>query len=886
MVSRMRNLWRNLVHRDRVERELDEEVGYAFDLLVQEKMRTGLSEAAARRAATIELGRVESITAQVKDVRAGAFVESLAQDLRYGLRLLRRSPLFTLFAVVSLALGIGAAGGIFLLFDSLVVRKLPVPEPDRLVLLSFGKPGSEGNYWLPYPHFEAIRTRSATLSGVFAISPLGPVSVGARGDAEVAEGVYATGDYHRTLGLVPAAGRLFVAVDDRPGQSVAVLSHAYWQRRFGGRADVVGTTVTLNTMPFTVVGVEPARFRGTAVGRPYDVVIPMRAREAFSEEKPSWDHPFATWIQVMGRMQPHVSLADAERELKVMFAQVSADAARTPAQMRLAREHQLKVESGARGSLSGLRRGYERPLELLLMALGAVLLLASLNIATLLLSRSDARQHEISTRQALGAGRWRLIRQLVTESLLLASLGGALGFAIASAGSRMLLRMATPGREQLPLDLALTGRFALFILLVATMACLFFGVGPALRATSRSAAIPGRQVGGQRRPLLDRTLVASQVALSVVLLVSAGLFLRTLDKLWSEDTGYDRRNMLLFSVDARLAGKKGADVLDVYRRLLDTLRAVPGALSVTASAVRPVSTNLYLIDSISQIGDRSLPEGQGIRVVSNIVAPGYFATLRIPLVAGRDFDERDSAPAPKVAIVSERLARHFAGNPLGQRIGRGKAALEVVGVAKDTRYARLHDNPRELVYVPLFQTPPQYPPTFEVRYAGVPTDIVRSIREAVSRSQPGLEIFGVRTLEGQTEDALSRERLLALLTSYFGGFAVLLACVGLYGLMSYGVTQRTPELGVRMALGAQPASVRWLILREAAVTVVAGTAIGLLAATGTVRLVRTQLYGIEPYDPFAFTGAISLLLAMAFLAAYLPARRASRINPLAALRHE
>jgi predicted permease len=386
--------------------------------------------------------------------------------------------------------------------------------------------------------------------------------------------------------------------------------------------------------------------------------------------------------------------------------------------------------------------------------------------------------------------------------------------------------------------------------------------------------------------VLDRTLVASQVALSLVLLVAAGLFLRTLGKLWAQDTGYDRRNVMMFSVDARLAGKKGPEVLETYRRLIEELRVVPGAQSVTASAVRPVSDSLYLIDEVSQIGEKSLPQERRIRIASNVVAPGYFATFEIPLLAGRDFDERDSPTAPKTVIVSERTARHFDGNPIGQRIGRGRGAREVIGVARDTRYANVKDAPREVVYFPMFQDGMAHTPTFEIRFAGAPADVLPSIRAAVARTDPGLVMFGVRTLEDQTKASLSRERLLALLTTYFGGFAVLLACIGLYGLMTYGVTERTAEIGVRMALGAQPAAVRWLIVREAAVTVTAGTIVGLIGAFAAVDLAKSQIFGIEPHDPLALAGATGLLLAMAFVAVYLPARHASRIDPLSALRHE
>jgi predicted permease len=890
MFSRLRSLWRNLVHRSRVNRDLDEEVRTAFDLLEDEKRRAGMDPTAARRAAMIQLGRIDAVKEQTRDVKAGAVIDTWFRDVRYAVRLLRRSPVFAVFAIASLALGIGASGAIFSLFDGIVLRTLPVPDPGRLVVASFGGPGGRFNYSLPYPHFEAIRDRNTTLAGIFALYPFGRVTVTAGGEPELANGVYVTGDYYKTLRLAPALGRLLTREDDRPGQATAVLNHAYWQRRFGGRPDVVGTTILLNQVPFTIVGVEPAGFSGTEVGRPYDISVPMRSLDLFSEGTPLWNEAFATWIYMMARLKPGIAVNAAEQEMKTIFAQVSVDAARTPGEMQMARENRLRLESGARGNASDLRAGYERWLRLLLMLLGAVLLLASLNVATLLLSRSDARQREIATRLALGAGRWRIVQQFLTESLVLATCAGAVGLAVAFWGSRLLLRIATPAAERVPVELTADWRLIAFLFAVSAATCLLFGLVPAIRATSPQRFTGTRQiVGGRRRRVLDRALVASQVALSLVLLVAAGLFLRTLGKLWAQDPGYSRQNVLMFSIDPRLAGKKGDEVPRSYQRVLDELEALPAAESVTMSAVRPVSDNYYFVTSFREVGGKTLTAEQRIRAAFNHVAPGYFATLGIPLVVGRDFDERDSLGAPKVVIISERLARHFEGNPVGQRLGSGPKMCEVVGVAADVRYANVKDAPREVAYYPIFQTAPKdifYAPTFEIRHAGPAAGLAQAIRAAVSHVDPGLTMFRVRTLEEQTQDSFARERLLALLTTYFGGFAVLLACIGLYGLMNYSVTQRTPEMGLRMALGAQASAVRWLVVRENAWTVIAGAVVGLGGAFAVVRLVQSQLFGVQPYDPAALGGATILLLAMASAAAYLPARRASRIDPLTALRHD
>ena len=890
IVHRLRSLWRNLVHRDRVDRHLDDEVRATFDLLIDDNINRGMAASDARRAATLALGRRESIREQVRDARAGAQWDGLRQDVRYGIRMMVRSPLFTGFAAASLALGIGATGAIFSLFDNIVLRKLPVPNPDQLVVASFGGANGRFNYSMPYPHFEAIHARNSTLSGIFAIYPFGRVTVSLRGNAEPAEGIYVTGDYYPTLGLVPSLGRLLGPADDRPGEAVAVLNHAYWQRRFGGDAGVLGAIVTLNGLPFTVVGVEPAGFAGTEVGRPYDVSVPMRAIEVLSENRPGWDAAFATWIYMMARLKPGVRLADAERELKVIFDQVSRDAARDANEERLARDNHLRLEPGATGSVSGLRRGYEQWLKFVLVMLAAVLLLASLNVATLLLSRSDARHREIATRLALGAGRWRVIRQFLTESAVLATLAAAAGLALASWGSRVLLRTATPASDRLTVDLPLDWRLTAFTLGMSAATCVVFGLIPAIRATSPGRFVTTRQIGGGRhRRVLDRVLVGSQVALSLVLLIGAALFVRTLGAIWAQEPGYDRSNVLMFSVDAKLAGLKGADVPAAYRRLLDDLQRIPGGASSTLSAVRPVSDSYYFITSFREFGSKTLTQENRVRGAYNVVAPGYFSTLGIPLLAGRDFDGRDTQASPKVAIVSERLARHFDGNPIGQTIGSGPGAREVVGVVKDIRYANVKDAPREVIYFPIFQAEGKdlwYSPTFEVRYGGTVGQMLPAIREAVTRTAPGLTMFRIRTLEAQTQDSLARERLLAMLTGYFGGFAVLLAAIGLYGLLSYGVTLRTAEMGLRMALGAAPRAVRWLIVRDASATVIAGAIAGLAAASGVMRLVRSQLFGVEPNDPLALSAATALLLAMAIAAAYFPARRASRIDPLTALRHE
>jgi predicted permease len=818
-----------------------------------------------------------------------SLIEALGRDVRIGLRLLARSPAFVAFSILSLALGIGASSAIFTLFDAIVLRSLPVRQAERLVAFSFGKPGSEGNMWLPYPHFARMREESRTLEGIFAWNPIQRLSLALDGQSEVASGVLASGGYHGVLGLQPALGRLLDEGDDRPGHAaVAVISHAYWQRRFGGNPAAVGATVAIVGKPFTVVGVEPAGFFGVTVGSAPEVILPMRARDLLSERDGPWNEAFSTWIGVMGRLRPGVALEEAREELNLIFRRVSADAARSETERRLARESHLMLDPGSGGSMSGLRRSYKESLRLLLVVLGVVLLLACLNVATLLLARAEARKREIATRLALGAGRLRLVRQLLTESALIAAAGGALGLLLAAWGSGVLLRTATSS-PVLPVDVAPNARVAGFTLALAILTCLMFGMLPALRATASHVSLAARDARGARRRLLERTLVGAQVGLSLALLVFASQFLRSLQHLWARETGYDRRNVLMFSVDAGLAGERGPEVAGTYRRILDELRGIPGARAVSASSVRPVSDDAYFISVVTNVAGRELPDDRPIRIAYNNVAPGYFALLGMPLLAGRDFDERDSGDAAPVAIVSEKLAQRFSGSPVGQRMTLARRnVVEIVGVARDARYANVKDAPREVAYLPLFQggAARSISPTFEVRYVGAVASIERLCREAVARVDAGLPVFRMKTLEVQTRESLARERLLALLTSYFSAFALLLAGIGIYGLLAYTVTERTPELGLRIALGAQPAGIWRMVLKESSATVLSGMLAGCVAAAALGRFVQGQLFGVEAADPVALITATLSLAALAAIASYLPALRASRIDPMRALRQE
>jgi predicted permease len=887
---------KSLLRQDRVEQELDAEMQYHLEQQIQQNIARGLTPQEARYAALRAFGNPTSTKERLREIGRWTLVETAASDVRHGFRLLRRSPLFAIFAIVSLALGIGATGAIFSLMNAIVLRELPVRDAGLMVSLYMTVPGRGPNWSLPYPQFEAMRLRNTTLDGLFAVNTIGRVSVSTGGEPELSSAEAVSGDYFGVLGLQPAMGRLLTPDDDTAANAVVVISHGYWERRFGAASSVIGSSISINQKSFTIVGVAPGDFEGVEVGLSPDIRMPLRALDVLNNTPAPWNAAFATWIYVMGRLKGGESLERAEQDLDLIYRQVSQDAALSsvpeerPTADRMARDVRLRVESGARGTASGLRASYEGPLQLLLMLIGSVLLMASLNIGTLLLSRSEARRNEIATRLALGAGRGRIVRQMMTESMTLAGFAGMVGLFISSWGSRILLQMALPSTTQLPVDLSPDLRVISFMIGVSAMASLAFGLVPALRATAPTRLnLASREMAKtRRRSSLDGALVVTQVAMSLVILVSAGLFARSVQSLWQRETGYVRDDILMFSVDAGLAGKQPQEARVAYRNILHELQSLPNVQSATVSVVRPVSADFYLVDRITRIGDRVLPDDQPVRVAFNNIAPGYFSTLRIRLLAGREFEEQDENPASRTVIISETIARsRFPNeNPIGQFISLGRDRRQIIGVAADVRYANLKDAPREVVYRPIFQAPARFHVSFQVRYRGATEEAMRQVRGVVSRTEPALAMFNVKTLEAQTAESLWRENLLALLSSYVAAFALLLMCIGLFGLLNYSVARRTAELGLRMALGAKPWTISWMILRESLITVLFGVGAGITVSLGLGRLLQAHLFGIGPYDPIAFAAATILLIAVGFLASIIPTVRASRLDPIVALKYD
>jgi predicted permease len=867
------------------ERDLDDEI--AFDLEHEAELLTERGDPIeqARARARRDFGNVALVKEVTRDMAGRRFFDTLARDLAFGVRLLRRSKTFAFFTTASLALGIGATSTMFSLFDAIVQRPLPVADPDRLVTLSFAAAGSRPNNFLTYPLFDRLRSASTTVEGLFAWTVRDRISVGIDGRPEIVSSAYASGSYHRTLGLRPALGRLLSDDDDRDGGATSiVISYGYWQRRFGGDPGVIGKQVRVNDVACTIVGVQPRGFTGTNVGAAPDLGFPLRAWSHGSTGPGPWKAADATWIEVMGRLKRGVRPEQAAQELTAIFRDLGAGVPSPPN----APPPTIFVEAGGTGGQSTIRNNYEQRLRVMLAMMGAVLLLASLNVATLLLARAEARRDEITMRLALGAGRGRIVRQLLTESALLAAAGGTLGLLLAWWASQALLRIAIRDTVGIGIDLTPDARVLGFTFAVCGATCVLFGLLPAIRAT-RAPAGARREVRHHRQPWLERLLVASQTAVSLVLLVFMALFVRSLNNLWARDPGYDRSNVALFSTDARLAGKTRDEAGAIYRNLLESLRAMPGVRRAALSTVAPISTTYYFVNVATRLGDLDFSGDRRLRVATNFFSTGYFETLGIPLVAGRDFEERDGVAAPKVAIISEHLAAKFNGPAVGQMLTWSGGVAEVIGVARDTRYARLQNPPRDTIYLPLFQHTPGvlgYGPTFVVRYEGDTASILRSIRDTVAGIDPALTLFNLNTLESYTRESLSAERLIAAASTYIGGFALLLASIGLYGLMTYSVTERTAEIGLRMALGSSPERVRAMVLRSGAGTVLAGAAAGFALAVWLVGYAREQIVDLQPVDPPSFAIAATVLLAVASGAAWLPAMRASRIDPIAALRHE
>jgi len=907
LLYRLASMAKWIVGRERAEQRLDDEMRAYLDLSAADKVRDGVPAAEARRLAVIELGGVEQAKERVRAARHGAVLDDIGRDVRHALRLLARQRTFTVVIVLTLALGIGANTAIFSIVDSLVLRTLPVKDPARLVVLVAGPQTTWTN-----PIWEEIQRRGDLVDGAFAWSRFdAEFNLSRGGETQLVSGVWASANSFTVLGVMPMLGRTFEPADDArgggPGGPVAVISYAFWQRHFGGARDVVGRALMLDRTPLTIVGVTPREFSGLNPGRMFDVAVPLgaepliRGRESRLDRRTSW------WLAVMARLKRGQTAEQATAAIRGVQPQIR-EATLPPGRAERYLSEPLTFQAAATGR-SGLRDQYQRPLTVILVVVGLVLLIACANIANLLLARATARGHEWSVRLALGASRGRLARQLLIESLILAALGAAASLVIAQWASDLLV--AQLSRDSVFLDLPLDWRMLGVTAVIAVVAALVFGVAPAMRA-ARGTPIDalkdrGRSNAATGRVSIANGLVLTQVILSMVLLVCAGLFLRTFDKLMHVPLGLDRDRVLITDIDARRADLELQSRLATYERIRERVLRIPGVTSAGLSVIAPLSGALWSrrveVSGSSRVrtDDVDGPEGFGYTsrpipdasplAIFNGISPGWIATYGTPLLAGRDISERDGPESPRVALVNQAFARKFLGgaNPVGHTVhpyrDAGSPVIEIVGLVSDSVLRTVREPSLPTVYVPFSQTeddPKPVPPpevSLSVRAASTsPAALTKSVAAAVGDINSTLALTSY-SLADQLSETLVQERLLAMLSASFGGLALLMAAVGLYGVTSYAVNLRRVEIGIRMALGATRVAVMRLVLARVTLLVGAGIVGGLAIASWASRYVGSLLYGLDPGDPITFAASAATLAVIGAVAGWVPAHRASRLDP-------
>jgi predicted permease len=893
-----------LIFRRRFDSDLKEEMQLHLELLEEEHAKSGMGQTQARHAAQRQFGNETALREKSRLALGWEWLEDFLQDLSYGLRAMRRSPGVTLVALLSLALGIGANTAIFSLMDAVMLRSLPVQDPAGLVLFSNGldegvSDGFPNTFLYSYPFYREMQKRNQVFSEVaaaFSMTDHVHGFIEGRSEAEAMNIQLVSGTYFPMLGVQAALGRTLTDDDDRTqgDHPVAVVSHAWWASALARDPSVLNKKLKIGPTVFSIVGVAPAEFFGTKVGEAPDVWIPLSMQKAIP---PGWDgynDQMFESLHLMARLKPGVTMAEANANANLLYQQILRGFSHVPLTQENLREldhTRVDLNSMATG-FSWLRHKFSEPLRILMVVVGLVLLIACANIANLLLARSTARTRELAVRQALGAGRARLIRQLLTESLALALAGGALGVLFASVASHLLLRMVSTGREAAQLNVSIDERLLLFSLVVTLATALLFGTLPAFRSTRLQLTDSLKDGRGQAIGLvkgsLAKVLIVSQVALSLVLLVGASLFVRSLINLINVDSGFDKENVVRMRVDASSVGYNAdARLLRLYEEIEAHVNALPG---VRASSFSGFTFNEGTWNN--SIWVQGYPEDHLDKDVHhNRIGPGYLTAMGIPLLAGRDFGPEDTAISPRVGIIGETTARTMfpAGSPIGKHYGRGGPSgagnIEVIGVAKDVKYNSLDEEQQPGDYVPYAQNM-DYLNDFVIRYSGDSASVVSAVRQAIHDVDPSLPVADVMSLDEAVTRSISNQRLVAQLSVFFGLLALFLSCIGIYGLMSYTVARRTSEIGLRMALGAERWNVVWLVMRESLLLVAIGMAIGLPAALAGGLIVKSMLFGLPAKDPWSLVGGAAVLIIVAGLAGYLPARRASLVDPMLSLRYE
>ena len=882
-------------------RELEAHLAIETD----ENLARGMSAADARAAARRKLGNTTLVREEIYQMNTIELVDSVWRDLKHGARLLRLNPGFAIVAILSLALGVGANTAIFQLLDAVRIRTLPVADPQQLVEIRVDNPtgGRTGHFtgrrpMLTYPQFERIRDRQQAFTGLAGWSS-GTFNMATAGQAREAAGMVVNGDFFTTLGVAPLLGRVLTAADDQRGcgAPAAVISYGFWQREFGGDPSIVGRALTLERHSYTIAGVTPPQFFGVEVGRTFDVALPLCA-EPLTRAASLLDRPDAWFLGAFGRLKPGWTRERATAHLQAISPNLFQETL-PPNYRPIDVEHYLKFKLGAFPAGTGvspLRTQYETPLWMLLATTGLVLVIACANLANLMLARATARDREIAVRLAIGASRWRVVRQLLAESLLLSAIGGLGGLLVASWLSRFLVGLMTTESNRLFVDMPADWRVFAFTAAVAVTTCLIFGLAPAIRAT---AAAPGAAMKAGSRGSGDtrerfsvrRGLVVMQVALSLVLVVGALLFVRSLRNLMILDAGFRQDGVIVTNIDLRGAGVPVENRTAAYNALRERLRAIPGVDDVAEAFIVPVSgagwNNTLVVEGKTY-------SDQTYTVNFNRVTSGYFKTMATPMLAGRDFDEHDTPASTKVAIVTEQFARKFfdGQNPVGRHFqieegaGVERPQYEIVGLVKDVKYTNLREEFTPIVFLAATQDSKRDPDVQMVLRSSLPLAALTSQVSATVAAAHPAAIVQFQTLTTLVHDSLMRERMMATLSGFFGLLAGLLATIGLYGVMSYMVERRRNEIGIRMALGADRQTVVGMMMGEALRLLAIGLAVGSLAAVGASRWASTLLFGLKPGDPATLAVAVTGLSIVAAFASYVPAWRASRLEPTAALREE
>jgi predicted permease len=895
-----------LCFRRRLDGELSDEIQAHLDALTDDHMRRGLPLVQARAAARREFGGVMQMRETYRDQRGLPLVDALQQDLRYAGRTLLKARGFTLVVVLTLAIGIGANTAIFSVLNAVMFRPLPVPNPEELFVAVQQAPTVVPQQ-VSFPMFEHLRgaaPASATLAAVTRANPVPALFDGHESERVLLQLV--SGEYFAVLAVAPALGRLLTADDSRTvgGRPVAAISHNFWRRRFGASPDVLGRIVMVNGAHLTIVGVGPAGFSGEWLEKATDLWIPATMQNEIryknnyghapsaDDSKPWVPQEGIQWVRVIGRADPALrnkaeaalGLAFQEDVTRVAATIKNADARRYVLQQRLV------LESFSRG-FSVRRDSLTTPLFALLAIVALTLLISCANTANLLLARASTRQREIAIRLSMGAGRGRLIRQLLTETTVLVGVAATLGVLFAYiVGPALASRLmdAAPGDPVLavPLDARVLG----YTGLVSIVTAMLFGLAPAFRTTrvdlGTTLKLDTRTMRGGSRLAAPKLLVALQVALSLLLVVGAGLFGRSFRNLTHTDLGFEPDRVVSANINLRVVQYPVGQLPDLYRRLIERLEALPGVQSA-ANSTCLLATNCHRGSGLTVVGYQP-PSGEQIQIEENYVSHRFFSTVGMRLLAGRDFDERDTEKAPKVAVVNETLARQFFGgrNVIGAHLGHGQPDIEIVGVVQEARVTPVRDQPLPMAYLPIQQGPGVYASALEVKAAGNPERLTMAVRKAIAEVAPSVPIEQVGLLSEQVSRNVDQERLVALLTGAFGLLALGLASFGLVGVMSFTVARRTAEIGLRLALGAQRARVLSMILRESLLPVAIGVVVGLSMVLAVSRLLAGMLFGLTPNDPLTIAGATTTLATVATLAGFFPAWQASRVDPMVALRHE